>query len=356
MSLKRLISMLLVTLLVIGLLVGCGGQQATEQDDGGEEEQTEQVEDTKPKLGAVMIDLNHPFYAAMMEAGNKAAEDYGADITWKSAEGSLEKEIALVENFIEQKVDVILIDPIDAKGIIPVVEKAHEAGVQVITMGNFVDTPYNVNTLYNDYEDTKMLAKMMATYLGGKGNVVLLVGNPGNYVSDMREQGFKDGLAEYPDMNLLSVQPADWDPAKGMEVMENWLTTYPEIDGFFSVSDAVTFAAIEAIKAAGRQDEIAVFSYDGEIEASERIKSGEIIGDLLTGAKRVGYWNVKVAYQMATGEQVDNKVYLPTHFVASAEAIQMFEEAGILEGRSIVEPDEAIRLFDAYQEELGPNS
>jgi ribose transport system substrate-binding protein len=351
MSLKKLISLLLIATLMMVLLVGCGGskEQAEKKSEG-----EQQSEEAKPKLGAVMIDLNHPFYAAMMESGNKAAEDFGADITWKSAEGSLEKEIALVENFIEQKVDVILIDPIDAKGIAPVVEKAHEAGVQVITMGNFVDTPYNVNTLYNDYEDTKMLAKMMATYLGGKGNVVVLVGNPGNYVSDMRQKGFQDGLSEFPDMKLLSVQPADWDPAKGMKVMENWLTSHPKIDGFFSVSDAVTFAAIEAIKAAGRQDEIAVFSYDGEIEASERIKNGEIIADLLTGAKRVGYWNVKVAYQLAKGEEMDSKVYLPTHFVASEETINKFEDAGILEGKSVVEPDEAIRLFDAYQEELGP--
>ncbi|AYO29207.1 sugar ABC transporter substrate-binding protein [Biomaibacter acetigenes] len=358
MSFKKAVSLLMAITLIMVMVAGCGGQQSgtnqNQQNGNQGQAQNQQSQESKPKLGAVMIDLNHPFYAAMMEAGNKAAEDFGAEVIWKSAEGSLEKEISLIENFIEQKVDVILIDPIDATGVIPAIEKAHEAGIEVITMGNFVDTPYNVNTLYNDFEDTKTLGQMMGNYLGKKGNVVVLVGSPGNYVSDMRQKGFLQGIGEFRDIKVLSVQPSDWDPAKGMKVMENWLTSYSDIDGFFCVSDAVTFAAIEAIKAAGRQKDIAVFSYDGEIQASEKIKNGEIVADLLTGAKRVGYWNIKVATQLAKGEKMENKVYLPTHFVMQEETAKKMKEAGILEGKSVVTPNEAIRLFDAYQEELGP--
>lgn len=360
---KKLVAFLLMLGLVMTLLAGCGGQQAapqkTEEPTKAAETQkpaeTQKAEPAaKPKLGLVMIDLNHPFYAAMMEAGKKAEADFGVEGIWKSAEGSLEKEIAIIENFIQQKVDCILIDPIDAKGVLPAVNKAIDAGIPVVTMGNFVDAGKNVNTLYNDFGDSKTIARVMGNYLGGKGNVVLLVGTPGNYCSDQREAGFKEGLQEFPDIKLLSTQPMDWDPTKAMKVVENWLTTYPDIDAMFCVSDACTFAAIEALKAAGKLEDIAVFSYDGEIEASEKVKAGEIKLDLLTGAKRVGYWNVREGAKLAKGESLANKVYLPTHFIAKDDVINLMKEKGLDKDISIIGPDQAIKQFDAYQEELGP--
>lgn len=318
---------------------------------GGQEEATD-----GPKLGAAMINLSHPFYNNMVIAGDVAADDFGASITWKSAEGSLENQIAIIENFIEQGMDAILIDPIDAKAIAPAIAKVHAAGAIPITMGNFVDTPYNVNTLYNDYEDFKTLTEMMAAYIGFEGNVAVLVGSPGNFVSDMRQAGFEDGVKQFADINVLSLQPSDWDPVKGLQIVENWLTTYPEIDAFMCVSDGVTLGAIEGFRNAGRLDEIAIFSYDGDKETSELMKEGVIQGNLLTGSKRVGYWNVKTAALLASGEiDFEQRIYLPSHFILTPEVVERIESNGFdMSGVNWIEPDEGIRLFDAFQDELGP--
>lgn len=342
--------LLLALCLTVGLLVGCSQDAAPQNGEG-------QVE-KKPVLGAAMFDLNHPFYIQMMEAGEVAAEDYGVEVIWQSSDGSLEKEVAIVENFIEQGVDCILIDPIDNKGIIPVVNKATEAGIPVVTMGNFVDAKDNVNTLYPDYDNYATLTEMMAAYLGYEGKVVLLVGARGNWTSDQRQLAFEDTVAKYPNIEVLAIQPSDYDPAKGMQVTENWMTSFREIDAFMCVSDGVTFAAIEAIKNAGRLDEIKVFSYDGEPAASELIKDDTIVADVLTGAKRVGYWNVKVGALLAKGEKFEHKIYLPTHFVLKEETLKKIKENGFEEPSNFswVDPDEGIRLFDAYQEELGPKS
>ena len=77
----------------------------------------------EPVLGIAMISLDHPFFANMMAASQLAAQDYGVRTIWKSAEGSLEKQIAIIENYIQQKVDCILIDPIDKVAIAPAVVK-----------------------------------------------------------------------------------------------------------------------------------------------------------------------------------------------------------------------------------------
>jgi ribose transport system substrate-binding protein len=308
----------------------------------------------EPRLGVVMINLDHPFFANMMAAAAIASQEYGVKVIWKSAEGSLEKQIALIENFIQQKVDVIMIDPIDKKAVAPAVIKVHEAGIHVVTMGNFVDTPYNINTLYSDYADFKTLTTMMAYYMDKKANVVTLVGGPGNFVSDERQRGFEDGAKQFPGIKVLSLQPSDWDPVKGMKVMENWLTAYPDIDVFMCVSDGVTLGALEPIRNSGRADKIKIFSYDGDVATSELIKKGEIVADLLTGSKRIGYWNIAVGAMLAAGQKLPQKVYLPTHFVMTKETAQILKDKGMdLSKVDWVEPDEAIRLFHKT-DELGP--
>jgi ribose transport system substrate-binding protein len=309
----------------------------------------------KPRMGLAMINLEAPFFANMMTAGAIAAKDYGIDLIWKSAEGSLEKQIAIVENFVQEKVDVIMIDPIDKKAIAPVVIKVHNAGIPVITGGNLVDTPYNINTLYNDYKDYFTLTDIMAHYINKKGNVVLIVGNPGNFVSDERQRGFEESVKRYPNIKVLSIQPSDWEAVKGMKAMENWLAAYPKIDAFMSVSDTPFMGALEPIRNSGREKEIALFGYDGDPPVMELIKKGEVVADLMTGSKRVGYWNVAVGAMLAQGKKIPRLIYLPTHFILKKETAKLLQSRGLdMSKIDWVEPDEGLRLWERAEEELGP--
>ncbi len=340
---KRTLALFVSVLLLLGavsLVFGSGGTEKAKKE---------------PVLGIAMINLDHPFFANMMAAAQLASQDYGVRTVWKSAEGSLEKQIAIIENFIQQKVDVILIDPIDKKAIAPVVVKVHEAGIPVVTMGNFVDTPYNVNTLYNDYADFKTLTTIMGYYMDKKANVVCLVGGPGNFVSDERQRGFEDGVKQFPNIKVLSLQPSDWDAVKGMKVMENWLTAFPDIDAFLCVSDGVTLGALEPIRSSGRADKIKIFTYDGDIQSQQLIQKGEIVADLLTGSARVGYWNVAVGAMLARGVKVPQKVYLPTHFIMNPDTAQLLQDRGMdLSKIRWVKPEDGMKIFYRAGEELGP--
>jgi len=313
--------------------------------------------DDTPEIGLAMIDLTSGFFIEMMEAGDEAAEDFDVNLTWSSAEESLEDQLSIIETFIEDEKDVILIDPIDAEAVKPVIEEAYNAGIHVITMGNFVDTPYNINTLYNDYEDMKTITEIAAAWYDYEGNVVFINMEPGNYVSDQRQAGFEDGMAQFDNFNTLDIQPAGWDPVRAMDVTEGFLVSYDDIDALISATDGNTLAAIEVLRAEGRLDDIGVFSYDGNPEALERVKEGEMLVNLLTGSKRVGYWNVMVAAELARGEEFDQKIYLPTHFVLEEETVEILRDKGYdvdEELHSWVTAEEALALFDGYREELGP--
>ncbi len=361
---KYLIIILMVLLIATVVLtgIGCKSEAATEsaatESAATESAATESAatEESKDKvvLGVALVDLTNEFFVNMVEGGNDAAEDYGAEVIWKSSDGNFDKQIALCENFIEQKVDCILVDPMDIEGIKPVIEKASEAGIPTITMAGVVEIETNYNTFYNDYEDTKVIAQILANLIGKEGKIALLFGNKGNFVSDLRQNGFLDGIANFPDIEVIE-QPTNWDPATGLKVMQDILAANSDLVGYHCVSDAVTLASYEAVKSAGKTEEIVVTSFDGNIEASEAVKNGELALTLLTGSKRVGYWNVKIACEIARGNYpAENTLNMPTHFVMNDDLKEQVENWGLAKGISIVVPDEAIKLFNQYREDLGP--
>lgn len=360
---KVLVFMLALALTAAFALIGCA-QPAPAASSPAPEASSPTVESAPPaessaaastdtgakkKIGVAMIDLVNPFYVNMVNAGNDAAKDFNVDVTWKSSDSSLEKEISLVENFIQQKVDCILMDPYDAKGVIPVVEEAGKAGIPIVTMGNFVDTQYNINTLYNDFNDTKRIAEILANLIDKKGKVALIFGNDGNFCSDQRKAGFMEGMKAFPDIQVIA-QPSNWDSATGLKAAQDIIAANPDLKAIHVVSDGVTLSVLQAVKGTN----IIVTSYDGNVEGSQAVKDGAIKLDLLTGSKRVGYWNVKIGAQLANGEKLDQKQYLKSYFIMNDDLKAKAQEWGLTDGINIVGPDEGIKLFDAYREDLGP--
>ncbi|MER9747368.1 sugar ABC transporter substrate-binding protein [Mesorhizobium sp. M0140] len=302
-------------------------------------------------LGLAAIDLQNSFFVRMKEAGDVAAADYGVKSTWQSAEGSLEKQVSIIENFINQGVSAILIDPIDKNAVIPVIQKATAAGIPVITMGNKVEAGSNYSTLYPDYDNMSMVARALGKSLGGKGEVALLVGSRGNFVSDTREKGFVETLKkEFPDIKVVGIEPTGWDAAKATNAAQTWLTTYPDLKAIGCISDSLCLAADSVASSMGTQ--LLYGGYDGDAEMKPLIDDGKMVMDVLTGAYRVGYWNIAVAARLANGEKLPQDLYMPTYFVTS-DATAAKLKADRLTFEYINTDKEAVEAKN-YTEQLGP--
>ncbi|TNM60096.1 sugar ABC transporter substrate-binding protein [Aliirhizobium smilacinae] len=302
-------------------------------------------------LGLAAIDLQNSFYVRMKEAGDVAASDYGVKSTWQSAEGSLEKQVGIIENFINQGVSAVLIDPIDKNAVVPAIEKATAAGIPVITMGNKVEAGANYSTLYPDYNNMAMVARAIGTSLGGEGEIALLVGSRGNFVSDTREKGFVETMQkEFPNIKIVGVEPTGWDAAKATNAAQTWLTTYPDLKAVACISDSLCLAADSVATAMG--SELIYGGYDGDAEMKDLIDSGKMVMDVMTGAYRVGYWNVAVAARLAKGEDLPKDLYMPTYFVTSDETAAKLKSAGLTVDYINTEK-QAVEAKN-YTEQLGP--
>jgi len=337
---------------ITGSLAACGpfGGGGSEQESGGDEGAVGQGNKT---LGFAMINLTLPFFVRMQEAGGEAANDYGVKTVWQSADGNIENELSITERYVQQNQDVILIDPLDAKAVEPAVNKAEQANIPVVTMGNKVEAGWNFNTLYPDYENMANVARALGVALGEKGQVALLVGARGNYVSDTREAGFKETIEnEFPNIKLVSVEPTDFDTAQAQSATETWLTTYPDLAGIASISDPLVLAAMNAAENAGR-DDILYAGHDGDAEMHPMLKDGSMVIDVLTGAERVGYWNVAVGARIAKGEKFDKELFMPTYFVMADDTASNLADKGF--EVDYVTPEEATQKAQAYAEEFGPS-
>lgn len=339
---KKLFLKFLCLVSIFFLMIGC---------DSKKSEKTSTDQDKKI-LGVVLIDMTNQFFVDMIEGGDRAAEDYNCTVIWKSADRNFDNQISLIENFIEQGVDCILVDPIDSMGLKPTIEKASKAGIPTITMAGKVDIDSNYTTVYNDVENTAHIADLIAHAIGKKGKVALLYGNKGNLVSDLRQEGFNESMKKYPEIEVIE-QPTNWDPPTGLKVAQDIIAANDDIKAIHSVSDGVTIAVYQAVRASSKENQIIITSYDGNEPALKAVEDSQFLTTVLTGAKKTGYWNIQIALRLANGHRPAEKILnLDTHFVMLDKNKDKFLNEGILKNISIIDPDQAMDRSQNYRDEL----
>ncbi len=161
-------------------------------------------------------------------------------------------QIEHVRNFINIGVDVLIIDPLSATALNPILEEAQDEGILVICS----DEPSTSKELYQFMPTHDVWMEKLATYvfdrIGGEGNVVYLSGIDGAPASDDRDKGFQRALADYPDINLLTKAYGSWDPSLAQQAMSDVIAAYPNIDGVVA-HDGQCLSVIRAFEAAGKE-------------------------------------------------------------------------------------------------------
>ncbi len=286
-------------------------------------------------LGFIVPTMNNPYFADMEKGAKQAASDHGIQVTVVGGDNDVTKQVKQVEDFIQKKVDAIIVQTVDTNGIVSAIEQANQAEIPVLTTG---ETPTGgeilVSIAFDNFESGENAGEFLAKELDGKGKVLELIGVLGQETSRIKSDGFKAALDKYPDMELLDSQPAEYDRATAMSVMENFLQKYKEIDAVYAANDEMALGAIQAIKAAGRLDEIKVIGNDGTDDALESVKNGEMIATNATPAFIQGYIGVDMAVRALHGEKVPAHIK-EKNFIITKEEVDSADE--ILKG---VEPDQ----------------
>ena len=204
-------------------------------------------------------------------------------ITQNQKEADVTEQFENCASLIAQGVDAIEFVVLDGKIDLTTVENARAAGIKVGTPTSSVDAAMfapnapDVVIQGNDYVGAYAEAEYMAKVLGGKGNICILMGPPGVKAAKDRKDAYDAVLVNYPDIKLLSAMDCGYETQKSFDIVADWLTKYPEIDAMFTLFDPGTFAAMEAIKEAGREnDNIMLFDFDGIQRQFEAIAKNQL--------------------------------------------------------------------------------
>lgn len=261
----------------------------------------------KENMVLVVSTLNNPFFVTLKDGAVKKANELGYDLVVLDSQNNPAKELANVEDTIVKNAKVILINPTDSEAVGNAVLAANKAGIPVITLDRASIKGKVISHIASDnIAGGKMAGDFIFEKLGATAKVIQLQGIVGTSASRERGEGFIESQQQN-NFTLLTAQPADFDRAKGMNVMQNLLSAYPSVEAVFAENDEMALGAVRAIKTAGR-DDILVVGFDGTDDGIKSVEKGKLAATVAQQPEKIGAIGIEVADKVLKGEKVDEKI------------------------------------------------
>jgi ribose transport system substrate-binding protein len=222
---------------------------------------------------------NSPIFAGLRAGAAVAAKNLGVEVVHyvPSTSDNVAEQNKLVDDAVKDKPDAIVFVPVDATQAAGAVAKINAANIPLInvnerlaagTIAGYVGT--------DDVALAQTTGRYLIQAMAGKGNVAILDGPDSNLTAQGRAKGFRDAVKEAPDVRLLAGKSANYARSQGKQVTNEFLRSFPQLDGILAANDPMAIGAVDALKAAGRK--ALVVGINASREAMDLIKSGDIIG------------------------------------------------------------------------------
>jgi simple sugar transport system substrate-binding protein len=233
-------------------------------------------------VGYAQIGAESEWRTANTASIMEEADRLGVELRFSDAQQKQENQIKAIRSFIAQQVDVIGVSPVVETGWVDVFQEAKDAGIPLIVVDRRADVPEDlyVTLVGSDFvEEGRNAARVMVKLLGGKGKIVELAGTVDSAPANDRYKGFREILADYPEMQIIASASGDFTRAKGKEVMEGFLDGYGgQIDALYAHNDDMAMGAIRAIEEHGLKpgQDIKIVSVDAVRDAFTAMIEGKL--------------------------------------------------------------------------------
>jgi ribose transport system substrate-binding protein len=224
-------------------------------------------------------------------------------------EVNIDQQVAILENQITRRVSALAVAPAGASEVLPVLEHAKAAGIPVLIVDTDINWPSKLSYIGADNQRAGRIAgEYIAGAIGGKGQVAVIRGILGVATHEDRLAGFREAIAKSPGMDCVAVQPANSERALGMSVMENILTSHPDVRAVFATNDQMALGAVEAIAARNLTGKVVVVGVDATSEAVRAVQAGRLTADVAMHPELLGRSAVEAAIKAARGEPVAKRI------------------------------------------------
>jgi len=267
---KKLFVLVLVALMLPAAMVFAGGQGE------GEEKEASNL------MVIVTPDKDNTFFTAEADAAKVKAEELGYDTLMAVHGDDPKKEGDIIDTAISRDAAAIIIDIANADASPNNLKRATEAGVPVFCMDREINATgiAKAQLISNNFQGAKLGAEYFVELMGEEGKYVELVGKESDTNAGVRSKGFHNIIDQYPDMEMVARQTANWSQTEAYSVIESVLQANPDVDGIICGNDTMALGAQAAIDAAGKGD-IIVMGFDGNDNVLDSIMQGKIDGTVM---------------------------------------------------------------------------
>jgi inositol transport system substrate-binding protein len=243
----------------------------------------------------------------------KVAEGTDISVQFADPNNDLQKQLDQADIFISKKVDLLVLVAIDSVGIVPAIKKANDAKIPVICL--VIPAASGEFTFIGSehYMAGKLQGELFAKILPPNAKILYLAGTSGMDNARLRREGFNDTLkaAGRNDVAILADMDGDFVRAKGMQITEDWIQTFPQFDAIVSANDQMALGAVEALKNANRINGVFVSGVDATDEACQAVKDGYMVQTVLLNAPGIAKACVDTIQKILKGEFVEKDVIVP---------------------------------------------
>jgi ribose transport system substrate-binding protein len=264
------------------------------------------------------------FYVDLEKGLQEVADRENVKLITQDPNGDLMKQQQQLENFITQKVDGVIMVPIDSDASLPSAQAVIDKGIPVVTADISIKGSKDIKS--HVASDNKFGGQLAAEYVGkilqGKGKVAV-INNPTITSVIERSDGFIETIkAKYPNIEIVAEQNGESKREKALSLTENFLQAHPDLDAIFSVNDMMALGALQAVKAA-KKDNVTIVGFDATDEALKAIKDGDHMASVAQKPIEIGKAAMEALLKSIRGEQVETNIPVPVEIV-TADNVDQF--------------------------------
>ncbi len=279
------------------------------------------------KVGVSIANFDDTFLTYMMDGMKAYAKAHPNDVqlTFTDAKEDMAKQLDQVENFIVQKMDAIIVVPVDTSATAPMTKNMLAKKIKAVYVnrnpGNLPDGAYYVGS--EEIVAGRLQMEFLGEKLKGKGNVAILIGKLDNEGALKRTAGNEEVQKnKYPGIKILDKQTGQWQRNEGLAKTEDWLNRFgKDLNAILANNDDMALGAIQALKDKKRTD-IIVVGVDATPDALTSVSKGELAATVFQDAAGQGGGGVEVAMKAAKGEKVAKETWIPFKLVTPANLSQ----------------------------------
>ncbi|MCF5707633.1 substrate-binding domain-containing protein [Pseudomonas syringae] len=284
------------------------------------------------KVGVAMSQFDDTWLTYLredMSAKAKTLPD-GVTLQFVDARADVNKQLDQVQELIGKKVDALIVNPVDTAATARITKIAVAAGIPLVYVNRRPDDlklPEGVATVTSDdVEAGRLQMQYIADKMGGKGSVMILLGDLANNSTKGRTDGVKEVLKKYPDIKIDQEQTGTWLRQKGMDLTNDWITQGKAFNAVLANNDEMAIGAAMALKQAGiKKGTVFVAGVDGTPDGLNAVSKGDLTVSVYQDAKGQANGAVDAAVKMAKKEKLESQAIVIPYRLITPENVVSFK-------------------------------